>query len=481
VFRFPSPPLGGDGGRPGLRLFGFGQVLALLGCLEGAVGVLWSMNSKSGQLLLLLMLLSLGGLVGVVMRSQGGRAEPVVKGEAPKKAKLSATSLDSGTLTESPVSNGTPSVSAAAAVAEDPALAALRQTLEGQAQAVPGEVILTFKDTAALKRFAEAAKARGLTLVQTIGKLPTGRFSFAALEQLHAALQASPDAPSVEPNLWHTVPQLPKEDKANQGGARSFDSGVLASIGAGGDRTGWGSGVTVAVLDTGVKAHPTFGADQITRVDLVGDQEQSHSHGTSVASLISGVDSQAPGVAPAAKILDVRVANGRGMSVSSLIADGIYQALDRGAQVINISMGGEGDSPILRRAVNDARDRGAWVVAAAGNETQDALSFPAAVPSVISVGSVDAGNRQAYFSNSGQGLDITAPGVGLTVAWDTDKLARASGTSHSTGLVSGAIAAMLSRGYSAADIERQLKQWATPTGAPTSHTGAGVLNLSRLR
>jgi hypothetical protein len=426
------------------------------------------------------MLLSLGALVGVVWRSQAvsgplfGELPQQTKKPAAKGPGISAGSeMVAGTVEAAPAVTAPP--------AEDPSLTALKATLESQPQAVPGEAILTFKDEAALARFAAEAAALGLKLTQKVGKLPVGRFSFASVEQLNRALRASKENPSVEPNLWHTVPQLPKEDKANQGGAQAFENTLMASIGAGRDRSQWGNGVTVAVLDTGVKAHPTFGSSQVTHVDMVADQTTPHSHGTSVASLISGTDDQAPGVAPAAKILDIRVANDRGLSVSSVIAAGIYEALDRGAQVINVSMGGEGDSPVLRQAVDFARSRGAWVVAAAGNETMDALSFPAAVPSVISVGSVDASKRQAYFSNSGNGLDITAPGVGLTVAWDTDKLARASGTSHSTALVSGAIAAMLSQGTPTADIERQLKLWATPTGSPQSQTGSGVLNLSRLR
>jgi thermitase len=417
---------------------------------------------------------SLGGLVGMIWQSQQQHNEALARTDkaVPQLTKKPTSSSIAECGTSSEQTMAEPAV-----LAEDPELALLRNTLEGPANAVPGEAMLTFSDAAALKRFTDGARAQGVALVAALSGQPTGRFAFKDLEQLQAALKASKDKPAVEPNLWHTVPQLPREDAGNQGGAAAVGEQLMASIGAGADRSTWGQGVKVAVLDTGIKAHPTFRVGQLSHYDLVQDGSVAHSHGTSVASLIAGEDERVPGVAPAAQLLDIRVANEKGLSVSSVIAQGIYTALEQGAQVINISMGGEGDSPMLRRAVEDAWARGAIVVAAAGNEKQSALAFPAAIPRVISVGSVDAQRRQAYFSNSGFGLDLVAPGVGLITAWDTDKLAHTSGTSHSTGLVSGAIAAMLSKGYNITDIERTLKNWAVPTGASADRVGSGVIML----
>lgn len=430
--------------------------------------------ASTTTLLTLLLMASLGGLAGISWRSQQQRSgAAATTGEDVPLAKKQPTSSTAAAGSSSSVQ----AAAQPAVLGEDPALTLLRATLEGPANAVPGEAMLTFSDAAALKKFSDAARAQGVALVAVLSGQPTGRFTFQNIDQLQAALQASREKPAVEPNLWHTVPQLPQDDKANQGGAAAVGEQLMSSIGAGGDRATWGQGVKVAVLDTGIKAHPTFREEQLSHYDLVQDGSTAHSHGTSVASLISGGDDRVPGVAPAAQLLDIRVANAKGLSVSSVIAQGIYTALEHGAQVINISMGGEGDSPMLRRAVEDAWARGAIVVAAAGNEKQTALAFPAAIPRVISVGSVDAQRRQAFFSNSGSGLDLVAPGVGLITAWDTDKLAHTSGTSHSTGLVSGAIAAMLSRGYRITDIERTLKNWAVPTGASADRVGSGVIML----
>jgi subtilisin family serine protease len=239
----------------------------------------------------------------------------------------------------------------------------------------------------------------------------------------------------------------------------------MAAIGAGGDRSGWGDTVRVAVLDTGILDHPTFGQNQVTHWDLVNDGQPFNSHGTSVASLIGGQNPQAPGVAPGAQLFDIRVANAEGTSVGSILAEGIVLARDSGANVINISLAGDGDSALLAQAVAYAQQGGVVIIAAAGNDGYNQLAFPAVYKGVISVGAVDANNKQAYFSNSGQGLVLSAPGVGLIGAWDTDKIALLSGTSQSSALVAGAAAALMGWGFNSNGVPVRLQEDARRTGA----------------
>jgi hypothetical protein len=96
---------------------------------------------------------------------------------------------------------------------------------------------------------------------------------------------------------------------------------------------------------------------------------------------------------------------------------------------------------------------------------------------VISVGSVDANDRQAYFSNSGEGLKLSAPGVGVITAWETDMIARASGTSQSSALVSAAAAAYIGWGVPAGTVAARLQSDSQTTGAPATQVGAGVLRI----
>jgi thermitase len=132
---------------------------------------------------------------------------------------------------------------------------------------------------------------------------------------------------------------------------------------------------------------------------------------------------------------------------------------------------------MLRDAVAYAIDRGVVVVAAAGNEQANALSYPASYDGVISVAAVDAQGRQAYFSNSGDGLFISAPGVGIVSAYSDGKTVIGSGTSQAAAITSGAISALLSRNYQTQQIPNILTQNAVKTGAPATQVGAGILRL----
>lgn len=368
---------------------------------------------------------------------------------------------------------------------EDEALENLRELLDDPA-AVPDEAMLRFRDAAALRRFLQSAPSWGLQVLGALPGLNSVRVGYDDLSKLNRYLQSrrnSPDSPEAEPVTWLITPPIqpvePPKALANEGGSAPLGETYLSAINAVGDRATWGQGITVAVLDTGMQAHPTFGDAKITHMDLVQDGKKPHSHGTSVASLIAGQDERVPGVAPGATLLDIRVANEKGLSVTSVLAQGILTAVDYGAKVINISLGGYHDSQVLRDAVNYASSKGAIIVAAAGNENYDQLAYPAAFDKVISVGSVDKNQRQAWFSNSGNGLDITAPGVGLPVAWDADKMANASGTSQSAAVVSGVVATYLSWGIPATEVIRRLKVDAKPTGAPTTQVGSGVVWLQR--
>ena len=178
---------------------------------------------------------------------------------------------------------------------------------------VPGEALLSFRSREALDRFVQQAAARGLDVLGTIPQLNALRIHYGTLAQLRDAIAAvSPGDVNVEGNPWLSISPPPQPAVDNQHGAAPFGYSTMDAINATGDRTHWGNNVTVAVLDTGVLEHPTFGAGQVTHLDLINDGQPFDSHGTSVASLIAGQDPQAPGVAPGAQILDVRVAGVQG-------------------------------------------------------------------------------------------------------------------------------------------------------------------------
>jgi len=306
-----------------------------------------------------------------------------------------------------------------------------------------GERVLRFRDSEAMRRFLASLDGTGLRVLGTISSLNAVRIGFdgpAALENLPDDLE---DSGFVYPVY---VPNPPSADA--QAGAVALGTGLLEWLGVSGDVSGYGKGVTIAILDTGVEDHPAI-TTSVTRTELVPlpeDPADQNGHGTAVASLVAGSHQLVPGVAPAADLLSIRVADDAGVSNSFTLAQGIMEAIDAGAQIINISMGSYGDSPLLHDAVQAAADAGVVVVAAAGNDSMAALAYPAAYPEVLGVGAVDAASTHMDFSNTGESLAASAPGFEINAAWPGDSLISFSGTSASAPIVAGAIAATMSQG-----------------------------------
>lgn len=347
--------------------------------------------------------------------------------------------------------------------------------------AAPDELLLSFAKPADLEAFRARAARAGIELLPSDPRLLTARVRVGDGRALASEL-ASGGFDRVGPNYlaWvPALPRLPETDADNAGGARPFGSSGLEAIGAGRDRSDWGRGITVAVLDTGVTEHPQLEQVRLSRTDLVQDGQPLDGHGTAMASLIAGADPAEGGVAPAVSLLDIRVADARGESTTALVAQGILTAVDQGARVINISLGTNADAPVLRRAVEYALERGVVIVAAAGNDQATALAYPAGYAGVVSVAAVDADGVQAFFSNSGSGLVVAAPGVGIVSAYSDNRRVISSGTSQAAAITSGVVATMLGWGYSGQSILKSLTANARPTGAPAEQTGAGLVQVPR--
>jgi hypothetical protein len=179
----------------------------------------------------------------------------------------------------------------------------------------------------------------------------------------------------------------------------------------------------------------------------------------------------------------VKALNSCGNGSYEGIAEAITYAVDHGASVINMSLGGSSGSSAVVDAVAHAIEQNVVVVAAAGNSgTSTPVNFPASISKVIAVGATDSSNNIAYFSATGRALDLVAPGVGILSAIPTDNYSSAGGdgTSFSSPMVAG-VAAML-RSYDPAmsidDVTRYIDFTATDLGAggydPTY--GFGLLN-----
>lgn len=199
-----------------------------------------------------------------------------------------------------------------------------------------------------------------------------------------------------------------------------------------------GDGVTIAIIDTGVDLDhedlsgrlwanpgeiPGNGIDDdgngfiddVHGWDFVnrdGDPRDDNGHGTHCAGIAAAETDNAVGIAgmaPGARIMAVKVLDSRGSGSTATLAEGISYALDNGADIISVSIGGPSGASVLLGAIRRATAARVPVIAAAGNEG-GAILFPAAYPESLCVGASDADDVRTSYSNYGSALDVLAPG-----------------------------------------------------------------------
>lgn len=347
-------------------------------------------------------------------------------------------------------------------------------------QAIKGERILQFKTKEAYQDFLKRLGGSNVRNLGQIDGLYAIRLGFDRLSDLDA-LNLDPDDLSY--NFPVTIP--PPAEVAAQSGVVGFQQSALEFLGITGDNTSWGKGVRIAVIDTGILPHPALDKN-ILYIDLaeLGEGATSHSHATSVASLIAGNHPNLLGVAPGADLISIRVADETGYSNSFLLAQGIMEAVQNGAQIINISMGSNNSSALINNAIQFAIDNGAVIVASPGNDGLSQAASPARHPDVVSVGAVDALGQHLNFSHTDDDLSASAPGLQVTAAYPGELVTEFTGTSASAPLFSGAIAAVMSESptpISAQEAIDILIATSNEAGEPGADPrfGNGILDVGR--
>jgi membrane-anchored mycosin MYCP len=252
-----------------------------------------------------------------------------------------------------------------------------------------------------------------------------------------------------------------------------------------------GSGVTVAVVDTGVQASaPQLAGRVRAGFDVVNrsgpGNTDCNGHGTFVAGIIAAQPVKGvgfAGVAPGASILPIRQSNTDTDGTAGGLATAIRLAVEAGARVVNVSSSSFFDSADLRAAVDFAVRRDVLVVAAVGNEAQEgnAKSFPASYPGVLAVGAVGLDDKRTDFSETGDFVDVVAPGVDVvSLAVRGRGHLVGQGTSFATPYVAGVAA--LVRAYhpalTVAQVTKRLQVTADHPGTavPDKEVGFGVVN-----
>ena len=304
---------------------------------------------------------------------------------------------------------------------------------------------------------------------------------------------------AADPNVEYVQPDTIMRATLQPNDTRYADQWHYATSATGANvSTAWdtstGEGVVVAVVDSGIIAHTDLSANILPGYDMLASVEpftqaqcagvgaarycggsgdgngrdnnpndaSGVEHGTHVAGTVAAVTNNnagVAGVAYGARVVPVRVLGNEGFGPTSDIVDGIIWASGGAvdgvpananpAEVINLSLGGEGDcDPAYQDAINTAVANGSVVVVAAGNDNFNvSRASPANCANTVTVAASDRGGRRAFYSNYGATIDITAPG-GETCTPDTEFLALEAAPSCTRNtLANGVLSTVSGNGY----------------------------------
>lgn len=305
------------------------------------------------------------------------------------------------------------------------------------------------------------------------GSLRATRMHIVTVEagQEESAIQALALAPEVE---YAELDRLVEPETTTANDPNYGNAWHLATLGA---PTAWdvakGSGVTVAILDSGIDGtHPDLVGNLVAGWNLVDNNSNTsdvYGHGTEVAGVVGALSNNGIGVTSIAwqtQLMPVRVAQTSGSAYISTIASGITWAADHGARIANASFATLTGSPSIQSAANYMRSKGGLVVVSAGNSgTLDTTTDSTAVISVSATTSSDA---LASWSSYGSYIDVAAPGSGIWTTKMGGGYAPVSGTSFSSPVTAGVLALMMSANptLSNNDLETLLKNSAVDLGTP---------------
>jgi len=243
-----------------------------------------------------------------------------------------------------------------------------------------------------------------------------------------------------------------------------------------------GEGVIVAVLDTGADLdHEDLVENLLPGRNFVNPNlppEDDNGHGSHVTGIICAMNNDigVVGVAPKAKVIPVKVLDGKGSGNLPNVANGIRWATDQGADFITMSLGAPNQMPMIQDAIRYAASKGVVTWCAAGNAGKThQIFYPAAYPETIGIGAIDENFDRASFSCTGPDLDFVAPGVRILSTVPDNWYAVLSGTSMANPFAVGVAALLLSykrnKGLNIqlkdnVDYINLMKSYTTPTKNP---------------
>ena len=381
----------------------------------------------------------------------------------------------------------------------------------------PGQVLVRFKPNVSTQLVSATLAAYETQEIKRIPRLNLYRVKipeWASVEEMAQAMSRNPDVLYAGPNYIARITATPNDpffryqyalnNTGQDIGAPGSPSGkAKADIRAtlGWEETKGAAETIIAILDSGVDFdHPDIRNKVVSHGrDFANDDwdaTDDNGHGTYVAGIAAADTNNDEGIAGVAwncRILPVKVTDSDGSGYYSWLIDGIIWATDQGADVINLSLGGDVDDPFLEEACKYAFDQGVVIAAAAGNDSGPVV-YPAAYDAyVLAVAATDYNDAVADFSNFGPEVDVAAPGVYILgpapqayVGTGYLPYLFASGTSEAAPHVAGlaALIKSLKPDLPPADIMNVIRYTADDVNRSTlsgrdDHIGYGRINMER--
>jgi thermitase len=305
------------------------------------------------------------------------------------------------------------------------------------------EILLTVSPDSK-ENIEELTKALGGKIVGQSTNLHAFRLQFPNAEAAQAARDkiSTHDDMEVNDNFQYQAP-----DRTDARGVAASPASSSASSSSANNGQ-----VTVALIDTPIQVDGNLKDSTLPSVHVAGEAnpDPSHpTHGTSMAKIISNGDGSV-------KILPIDVYGSNGSTTTFEVGQGLYAAIREHPAIINMSLGGAGDSEFLDYLLDIAKDQKIIVFASAGNEPTTDPTYPAANPNVIAVTAAKRDGEIADYANRGSFVDIKGPG---TRAIDYDgRLFISTGTSTATAWISGQTAALIQGGMPADQALQKILQ-----------------------
>jgi hypothetical protein len=298
---------------------------------------------------------------------------------------------------------------------------------------IPNELIVRLKRNSK-ESIDDIAKALGAEILGRDDRLKLYRLQFADADAANAAasqLNSDPSVGLIDSNYVvdrpNPVQSAPLTGVANPLPALNVNPAV--------------NGVVIGLIDTAVQMQDGFSQYSLPPLSVVGQPSEPAdqlAHGTAMfEDLVLGMEPYP------SKILPVDVYPGGESTTTYQVTEGIITAINSGANIINLSLGGTGDSGTLQALITEATQKGVLFVAASGNNSGTALTYPAAYSGVLAITALDPNGQLASYADNGS--FVRAAESGTSIVYLNGQPWQVQGTSTSTAFATAAIAQIINQ------------------------------------